>query len=289
MHFGSLIRRLLGNRIAKSDEEGARRDWAPPSAALAKSPGSVTGSRARHAEAVERKISAQADHPRGFGYKISWFAVRTEDAEAVVVALKLGDVQRANWESGIDLAYERSGNTGARYAVFVTPPIAGWVLAVGKGLPVFDQEGEDSECRSDFLTLFMNVAAGFAEVQFFGTYRVVGYDAWFRARNGVIEREFSIADGQVCTNFGPQTAEERALGFLDLGERSAEAATDYICDCMETYGDSDSDDGHKCPLMPSEENTMALAGAWSIDPTTLEELDLPAGVGYLGYLPMPSS
>ena len=98
-------------------------------------------------------------------------------------------------------------------------------------------------------------------------------------------RGFSIADSQVYANIGRQTAEEWELGFLDLGERGAEAAGNYIFESMEREDSTDTDEADKARLLPHEENTMALAGAWSIDPTTLASFALPASVGYLGYLP----
>jgi hypothetical protein len=284
MSFASFVQRLLG-RQGKARGSDAHDDTVAPPTPAAKAPLPTTGVRSRRVEAAERAIRAEPDHPCDFGYKTQWFAIRTEEPEAVIAALELSDVRRANWASGLACAYELSDTTGTRYAVFVTPPVNGWVLAVGKGLPALDEMDEGGQRRCNFFSIFGKIASRFSEVQYFGTYRVVGYDAWFRARDGLIERGFSIADSQVYANIGRQTAEEWELGFLDLGERGAEAAGNYIFESMEREDSTDTDEADKARLLPHEENTMALAGAWSIDPTTLASFALPASVGYLGYLP----
>jgi hypothetical protein len=46
----------------------------------------------------------------------------------------------------------------------------------------------------------------------------------------------------------------------------------------------DDDGSPEIDLLPDEEDTMALAGAWSIDPSTLEDAGLPASVGLVGYM-----
>jgi hypothetical protein len=41
------------------------------------------------------------DSPEGFGFKSSWFAVKTQEPKRVAEILGLADLQRANWASGI--------------------------------------------------------------------------------------------------------------------------------------------------------------------------------------------
>jgi len=41
------------------------------------------------------------DKPQSFGYKVSWFAVKTSDTASVLDALEFGEAMPANWASGI--------------------------------------------------------------------------------------------------------------------------------------------------------------------------------------------
>ena len=64
-------------------------------------------------------------------------------------------------------------------------PVDGWVFLVGQSLPSVPD-------GKRFDQMFATLAAKFSKVQYFGSYRVVGYDAWARARNGRIERVFAF-------------------------------------------------------------------------------------------------
>jgi hypothetical protein len=67
------------------------------------------------------------DEPEPFGFKVSWFAVKTSDPAAVVDALELTDATPSNWESGLAAVYSQQKDE--RWA-FISPPISGWVLAI---------------------------------------------------------------------------------------------------------------------------------------------------------------
>jgi hypothetical protein len=73
------------------------------------------------------------DQPESFGYKVSWFALRTSDPVSVLDALELGAGTPANWSSGLAAVYERSQDDD-RW-IFVSPPVGGWVLAVSSSWP----------------------------------------------------------------------------------------------------------------------------------------------------------
>lgn len=91
------------------------------------------------------------------------------------------------------------------------------------------------------------------EVQFFGTHRVGDYAAWARAVDGEVRRVF-VFTGDVVEE-GTADDAERSLG-IDLEER-----------------------------FPGEDDVLAMAGAWSLDPTTLETRESAPGGGLLGRLP----
>jgi hypothetical protein len=246
--------------------------------------------------------AVEPDRPLGFGYKLCWFAVRTQDGAAVAKRLGLVDQRPANWKAGVAAAYDAIRIGTAAAEVFVTPPVDGWTLAASVHLPYpadADSHEANLQIGRRFRVLFRKLSDRFDDVQFFGTHRVVGFDAWARARHRRIERVFSYTDGEVTTNEGPQTVEEAALGFLDLGERSPMEATALIAERLEkdlgAGGDKRKAERrrdargrpasfHGQPL-PSEHHTIALAGAWSVDPTILDERGGPFGIGIVGRLP----
>jgi hypothetical protein len=213
-------------------------------------------------------LSTAPHRPVSFGYKICWLAVRTENGAAVGDALGLFDRRPTNWETGIAAAYAYDlESEGAGVPVFITPPVDGWTLAVGWNLPFPAEAGNKMtvEAGRRFQRLFSILASRFDEVQFFGTHRVSGCYAWARARHGGIERVYSFMDDGIVSEGFP-TSEELALGF----HRNPNAAGDY-------WDLSD--------FIPSEADVIALARAWSIDPTTLDDRPVPLGNGFIGYLP----
>jgi len=195
---------------------------------------------------VPTTTDAEPDNPVSFGYKCSWLAIRSEDADAVVGAIGLKDVRKCGWKEGIDSAY--------RDRVFVAPAINGWVLVVGFSLPEVVAAGKLDQLSE----LLQELGRKFSDVQYFGTHRVVGYQAWARAVNGKITRCYAFLgeSGETLRNEGRPTDEETKLGLV--------------------FDESN---------FPDESDVMNLAGAWSINPTTLEEMQVEKRVGHLGSLP----
>ena len=95
----------------------------------------------------------------------------------------------------------------------------------------------------------------FSDVQFFGTHRVVDYHAWARVLNGKLVRHYAFVGDRAETvcDFGKLTDDERKLGLVFDGKK-----------------------------FPAEQDVMNLAAAWSIDPSTLDQLKLDKSVGQLG-------
>lgn len=141
--------------------------------------------RAKQKNQITRTInySAIADtiktSPVPFGYKCVWFAVKSNSHSDVVEALSFKDKAVTNWEIGIREAYNNS--------VFVTPPIDGWVLIVGWGLP----SGDSTQSIDEIKHLANKLSTQFGEAQFFGTHRIVDYHAWSKSVNGNIIRYYS--------------------------------------------------------------------------------------------------
>jgi hypothetical protein len=194
----------------------------------------------------EKEPAVQADSPVPFGYKCAWLAIKTEDSQAVVQALGLQDVRKSGWQEGIDAAYNGE--------FFVAPPIKGWVLAASLALPEIADK-----TRSDQLSpLVKALAKKFPDVQYFGTHRVVEYHGWLRATKGEIVRRYAFLGerGETLSNEGKRSEEETKLGLIFNDEK-----------------------------FPTEQHVMELAGAWSVDPSSLDKLKLEKSIGYLGSLP----
>ena len=175
----------------------------------------------------------------GFGGKQAWLAVRTDgppvDAERVLGALGLRDLGPVPWRDGMDLAHLTDDR------VAITPPLPGardttWVLATGRwlirpGTPV------------DVIGLSADLGT---EVQFFATHRVTEMHRWQRAAAGELIRAFGYVGqtGDVTSWHGEPDAAERAAGLP---------------------GVLDDD----TTVLVGEKDVLAVADAWSIDPTTL--------------------
>lgn len=119
----------------------------------------------------------ERDGPVGFGYKASWLALRSTSQDDVAVELGLTGTRSATWSEGVEAAYEAGG------AVFVTPPVDGWVLALGRFGSGWDSD-ED----------LAGLSRRFGEAQLFGTHRVSGYDEWQRWIDGEPVRRYAFAD-----------------------------------------------------------------------------------------------
>jgi hypothetical protein len=241
--------------------------------------------------------------PQSFGYKVSWFAVKAADPEAVLAALEFGKGTPANWTSGLAAASRdpRYRNTGPW--VFLSPSISGWVLVVSFGLPYPVAPGlPDHEIGKKFDVLFARLMRQFDDVQFFGSYRVVGFVAWARALQGRPVRVFAYADGdgEVRANIGQQTPEEAKLRFADLSGLSPTAARDKLNEMAKQREAEESAlvakgltprDAHakvqknaREPF-PDEHDVVQLAGLWSIDPSRLSHQLYPPALGLAATLP----
>ena len=177
----------------------------------------------------------------GFGYKQAWLAVRDGDAESITVALDLRDLGPVSWRVGVDLAYFTDDR------LLVTPLLPGtggsqWRLVTGRAL-LRPQWSVDVAGLSAILD---------TEVQFFATHRVVESHHWERAVDGVLIREFDYVGeiGKVIAWRGAPDEAERSAGL----PATVDEETDVLV---------------------SERDVMHVAGAWSVDPTSLDGRPAP--------------
>jgi hypothetical protein len=186
------------------------------------------------------------DAPQSFAYKCQWLAVKTEDTEAVVKALKLVDIQVANWATGIEGAY-------AGY-YFVSPPVEGWTFVVNALMP-----DATDQLESGPLQTVTDLSVVFEEAYYFGTHRVVEYHAWARARHGKLNRAYGYLGerGETLFNHGELTAVE-AKHDLHFTEQE--------------------DDMQQ---LPDEEDVLLVAKEWTMDPRDLG-IAQNIGAGFVG-------
>lgn len=201
------------------------------------------------------------DRPKAFGYKCSWIAVRSEQPAVVAEAMQLSELCSCNWETGIAAAY---AYRRPKYA-FVSPPIDGWTLVVCFGLPWFDNPERTAQLRA----LLDRLASRFPEVQYFSTHRVVEANSWVRIVNQEWVRAFAF--------LGEADALKSDIGAIDpaedqLRKKARIAWTKYALPDAPFAYSADEDD------------VMAMAAAWSIDPSEIESRNLPPGLGLVGKL-----
>ena len=187
-------------------------------------------------------IDSTPDLPVSFGFKCIWLAIKTTDSSAVAKAIGLQRQKVANWKSGIEAAHDSQ--------IFITPPINGWTLLVGVGLP-------DSSDGEGAIRMLESLSQEFGETQYFATNRVVELHAWARARDGKLCRVFCYVGerGEIVLNRGEITEEEQNLGL--------------------SFTESN---------MPCEEDVIAIAERWSVNPTILETHTTVSGTGIVGFL-----
>lgn len=171
-----------------------------------------------------------------FGYKTGWIAVRDRSQADVVEALGLAGGRQVAAEE----AAEADVGTG------VLPPLPGvggrWTLAVGDAL------ADISPTRLASLSALLGT-----QVQAFASHRVVEAHRWLCADGGHLVRHVQVLgeSGELEAWTGEPTPVEVSLGLPPSATVEGEDAAFAVV------------------RLVTEESVMAVAGAWSIDPTTL--------------------
>ena len=168
----------------------------------------------------------------------SWLVVRSQNPQAVGAALGLDRFAPCPWVEGL---------TGG-HGFFIGPPINGWIIVTGSGLP---DPGNDADDCFHFLT---GLSRQFGQVQFFHAEPVLHHHAWVRVENGVVQRAYAWA-AETVWDQGNRTAAETDLSLkcFSYGEHPAAgswAATEWMAANVA-----------KVPL---------LAARWSLDPARID-------------------
>ncbi len=208
-----------------------------------------------------------SDDPVIFGYKAAWLAIKSKDTQAICDSMQLVDCTAANWEKGVQTALEGSGQ---KFPVYVTPPVAGWTLVL-LGLNLV---ADNAQTTQQIETLLCKLSDAFGECQYFGSYRVVDYTAWFKAIDGEIVRGFSFADGEYHANSGKTTQTELDIGLGDISGLSIQE--------LNSLGPI-PDDPNGVTRWPNDNDPLLIAEKWSINPLKINLVeDVEKGVGTLG-------
>lgn len=161
-------------------------------------------------------------------------------------ALRMRTVLPANWRTGLaDVVRE---------GVFATPSISGWVLVVGFDLLRATHDSDDLE------NLLVPLSEEFGEVAWFTTDEAREAHGWAFAERGEMRRGY---------RYNSEQGHVYWYGDVMEAERDLECFLDDPRD--------HSDDEVK--WWPDRQIVLALAAAWSIDPSKLSQLEGGAGRG----------
>jgi len=167
-----------------------------------------------------------------------WLAVRSRNVFSVQTALGLANPKPCPMYEG--LAGEQK--------LFIAPPVGGWILVVGSGLP---DPGEDVDACFKFL---LNASRKLGRVQFFNANPVLHHHAWVRADHGRIQRAYAWAGRTLWAQGGITPAEKlldlQCFDYSDPDEAASVMNSDSVVSNVD-----------KVPL---------LAARWSLDPARIE-------------------
>ncbi len=166
--------------------------------------------------------------------------------------LGLRTVLPANWRAGLEEVRERG--------VFVTPPVDGWVFAVGRDLLAND--GDDAALVAPLLEA---LSRKFGGATWFAAHADAERFGWAMAVGGSIARGYSFSgEAEPAWWVGEVTAAEAAAG------------------CFVDDPRDHSDDEVK--WWPDLAVVLRIASVWSLDPSRFGEAGLRTvpGCGFVG-------
>jgi hypothetical protein len=191
--------------------------------------------------AEDRLLILRSPPPPQFSVKraTTWLAVKSTSVQAVQSALSLHNPKPCSWAEGL---------SGDRVqSLFVSPPVAGWILVLGPALP---DPADDIDVCYRFLA---DLSRKLGHLQYFHLNGVLNHHAWVRADTGRIIRAYAWA-GKTLWNQGPPTPAEHTLQMkcYEYGE-AADPALFASAETLPANGDK----------------VHLLAARWSLDPGEL--------------------
>jgi hypothetical protein len=183
-------------------------------------------------------VSAPRFHPHPSRRPPCWLAIRSRDMVAVQSALRLRNASPCSWVEGLLAARK----------LFIAPPVNGWTLVFGSGLP---DPGDDVDVVFRFLR---ELSRKLGHVQFFQAEPLLQHHAWVLAETGRIVRAYAWA-GATVWNQGVKTTAEIALGVKCFGYGETTTTDDW------TVADF---------IVANVEKVPQIARRWSLDPAEID-------------------
>jgi hypothetical protein len=180
----------------------------------------------------------------------SWLAIRSRDIVAVQSALGLRNAAPCSWAEA--LVADRK--------LFIAPPVNGWTLVFGSGLP---DPGDDVDAA---FRLLRELSRKLGQVQFFQAEPLLQHHAWVLAESGRIVRAYAWA-GDTVWNQGVKTTAETTLGVKCFG-----------------YGEITTTDDWTVAefIVANVEKVPQIARRWSLDPAEIDWRTLTNAQGIAG-------
>lgn len=185
--------------------------------------------------------------PIEFGYKTSWWVVKSSDTDAVCEATDAVEVDLVPWQEGFEKSYEKG--------IFISPPIGEWTFMHGADSDLHFMVNKLKELADRLVIL----SRPLGEAQFFFSHRVNDAYIWARAIEGKLDRFFAFVGdtNEILWNAGNPTEEERTI----FGE--------FVSWEFE-FPEEDDEKSQASFEYPDEDRLLQLAASWSFDPSSLD-------------------
>ncbi len=185
----------------------------------------------------------------------SWIAVKAAHPQGLIDHLKLTNTTPCTWSEG---------TTDLRtHHIFISPPIHGWILIFGGGLPGVCEDVDR------FYRFFCNLSLEMGQTHFFHFNRIVDHHAWGKADKGRILRAYAWA-GETLWN----------QGSISRSEIGLKLSTSDYGDCPMAF-----DGRGKDTRAINSEKVGRLAGIWSVDPAMVNDPMFEGERGIIGEVP----
>jgi len=185
----------------------------------------------------------------------NWLAIHSTDPLAVETALGITQSTPCPWVEGMTGDHE----------FFIGPPVNGWIVVTGSGLP-------NPSCDVDDCFRFLTeLSRKLGSIQFFQADRVLHHHAWVRLEKGLVIRAYAWA-GETVWHEGRKTDAETELsmkcsGYGEDPNVNSWAAVEWTAANV-----------GKVPL---------LAARWSLDPARVDGRLRKQADGVAGKSPRP--
>jgi hypothetical protein len=180
-----------------------------------------------------------------------WLAIRSRNLLAVQTALRLDNAKSCSWTEG--LSSDRR--------LFLSPPLQGWILVMGAGLP--DPSEDVDECFRFLVELSRRVG----HVQLFKADATLMHHAWARVEAGRVVRAYAWAGGTIWTQGAKTQAEsDLVMKCYGYGESARPAAW-----------------GFNELIASNVEKVPMLAARWSLNPAEIDARLVERSRGVTGW------